>query len=142
MLTHWNHFNRLLNDFADVAGSTAWPSSTPTSGVCAQTHWTAADVHETDEALTLTIDVPGLRSEDVEILVEARVLKLSATRTRPEVEGATTHRRERRFGTFSRSFRLGPSLDPSGTAASVVDGVLTVTVPKSAESKAVRVEVS
>jgi len=142
MLTHWNHFNRLLNDFAEAAGHDGWQASTTAKAACVRTHWAAADVHETDEALTLTMDVPGLRSEDVEVAVEHRVLKIEATRTRPTLDGETSHRRERRFGTFSRSFRLGPSLDPSGTAAGVVDGVLTVTVPKSAESKAVRVEVS
>ncbi|MDP6944385.1 MAG: Hsp20/alpha crystallin family protein [Myxococcota bacterium] len=139
MLTHWHHFNQLLNDFADTA---ARQVSTPATGTCATTLWAAADIHETDEALTLTMDVPGLRSEDVEIVVEDRVLKVSGVRHRPEVEGAVAHRRERRFGRFDRSFRLGTTLDASGTVANVVDGLLTVTVPKSAESKRVQVQVS
>ena len=139
MLTHWHHFNQLLNDFADTATRQA---TTPATGTCATTLWAAADIHETDEALTLTMDVPGLRSEDVEIVVEDRVLKVSGVRHQPETEGATAHRRERRFGRFSRSFRLGTTLDASGAVANVVDGLLTVTVPKSAESKRVQVQVS
>ena len=141
MLTHWNHINQLLNDFTEVANNTHGPSTPARRYARQQTGWTPADIRETDEALSFTMDVPGLTSGDVEVLVEDRVLKISGARPRPEGEGVTVHRSERRFGSFSRSFRLGPTLDPSGTTAEVTDGVLNVTVPKSLESKALRVEV-
>ena len=139
MLTHWSHINRLLNDFA---GHTKWQAATP--AVCAEGHtaWVSSDIYETEEALVLVMDVPGLRSEDVEVLVEDRVLKISGARARPTPEDATQHRRERRFGSFSRSFRLGTALDPADTVAGVEEGVLTVTVPKSTDSKALRIDVS
>ena len=139
MLTHWHHFNQLLNDVADTAARHTPPSST---GTWSPTLWAAADIHETDEALTLTMDLPGLTSSDIEVTVDDRILTIKGTRSRPEREGATTHRQERRFGRFKRTFRLGRSLDPTGTEATVAEGLLTVTVPKSAESKPVHVQVS
>ena len=139
MLTHWSNLNRFFNDFNDVAGPGMSPA--PTARVHSRMPWAAADIVETEDTLTLTVDVPGLRSEDVEIVVEDRVLRVKGARARPEGDGALVHRQERRFGDLSRSFRLGSSLDPSGTVAGVVDGVLTVTIPKSAESKPLRIEV-
>lgn len=141
MLTHWNHINRLLNDFADVAGNTAWSAATPPSTPSRETRWPATDVQETTEALTLTMDVPGLTSEDVQVVVEDRVLKISGARPEPDHGEVTVHRAERSFGTFDRSFRLGPKLNPSETTADVHDGVLTVSIPKSPESKALHIEV-
>ncbi len=141
MLTHWNHINRLLNDFADVAGNTAWPAATTAPSVGLQACWAATDVRESDEALTLTMDVPGLSSDDVQVIVEDRVLKITGSRPKPKSEEVTIHRAERRFGSFSRSFRLGPKLNPSETTADVAEGVLTVSIPKSPESKALHVEV-
>jgi len=86
--------------------------------------------------------LPGLTSSEVEVTVEDRILTVTGARPRPEREGTTTHRQERRFGRFKRTFRLGASLDASATKATVADGLLTVTVPKSAESKPVHVQVS
>ena len=142
MLTHWSNLNRFLNDFTDLNARVDSMPHAPRARVHSRMAWAAADIGETEDLLTLTIDVPGLRSEDVEILVEDRVLRVQGSRPQPELEGTVSHRQERRFGDFSRSFRLGSSLDPSGTVAGVVDGVLTVTIPKSPESKPLRIEVA
>lgn len=138
MLTHWSNLNRFLHDFNDISDRLA---TVPTARVHARSSWAAADIVETDESLTLTLDVPGLRSDDIDLVIEDGVLQITGGRQRLEHEGGVTHRQERRFGTFNRSFRLGSSLDPSGTTAGVVDGVLTVTIPKSAEGKPLRIEV-
>ena len=84
-------------------------------------------------AAILTMDVPGLASEDVDVTVEGHVLRVSGERTRTELEDATSHRRERRFGRFQRSFRLSAALNPGETLAAVAEGVLTVTIPKSTQ---------
>jgi HSP20 family molecular chaperone IbpA len=134
MLATWNQLNRLLNDAVDSAGTATWHATTPTA-------WPRADVVETTDALEVIVDLPGLTSDDVSVVVEDSVLKLSGSRCVTYDEGVTAHKRERRSQSFSRSFRLGDVLEPSSAVARVEHGVLTVTIPKSAERQPLKIDV-
>ncbi len=92
----------------------------------------AVDVAEDDGAYMVTAELPGFSGDDVKVEVEDGVLSFSAERSE-ESEQRTEGRRvvcERRFGTFSRSFRLPEDVDADAITADLKDGLLTLTVPK------------
>jgi HSP20 family protein len=93
------------------------------------------EVRETDDAILLKGDMPGLKKEDVDISLVGNTLQISGKRDREEehVEG-TVHTYERSYGEFSRSFALPDSAELDKISCELKDGVLTLVVPKKAES--------
>ena len=101
-----------------------------------QTMTPAVDVREEEEHFLLQADLPGVAKEEIEVKVEENTLILSGSRELDsEEERDGYHYRERRSGTFSRSFNLGDNVSPEGIEATYRDGVLTVTLPKKPEAK-------
>jgi HSP20 family protein len=102
--------------------------------------WTpSADVRETDRALIVTAEVPGLDREDLDLSITPHRLTIRGER-RDEAE---TRRKdyqlvERRYGSFVRTVPLPPGLDLDRAEARVKRGVLTVTIPKAVASATVR----
>ena len=94
------------------------------------------DAHETTDRFVITVELPGMGPEDVDISVEDNVLTLTGERRfyadRSEDE---FHRIERRYGTFARSLTLPATTDANAIAASFDAGVLTISVPKREEAK-------
>jgi HSP20 family protein len=94
------------------------------------------DIRETDEALVLNAEIPGLSKEDIEITVEQNVLTISGERRfEKDVKEESYHRRERVYGRFSRAFSLPANVQAAKVDATVKDGLLTVVLPKAEESK-------
>ena len=87
------------------------------------------DIRETDEAFVLQGDIPGLTQKDLEVRVEDGVLSVSGERPEPPAE-ARFSKRERPYGKFRRSFRLGDTVDDENVKASYEGGVLELTLPK------------
>ena len=142
MLSHWNHLNQLFNDLETYARQdvdAGRPSRNARGHL--ESGWTATDIHEGVEALVITMDVPGLTSEDIEVSIEEQILTISGERKRPEQPEGTQRRSRRRFGSFNRRFRLGAALNPGETHAQVAEGVLTLRIPKLPERQPHRVEV-
>jgi HSP20 family protein len=81
------------------------------------------------------IDLPGVRTEDLKVTVERNVVNVHATRTSPRQEGDELLVDERPHGQFSRQFFLGDNLDAGKLNADYALGVLTLTIPVTAESK-------
>ena len=132
MLTVWNAFNDL---FADDF----WPSSSPSR----REYLPAVDVSEDDGGYLVSVDVPGMKPEDVTVTVENNVLTVSGERrfeNRSEKHGY--HRVERRYGSFKRAFTLPEGVDIDHIDASVENGTLTVRIPKPEAAQPKRIKVS
>ena len=104
-----------------------------------------ADVHETDGAYKLAVELPGLKREDVDVAIDGDMLMISGRKQEDHQEAGTTYRlNERRFGRFERSFPLPPDVRREGVAAAFHDGVLTITLPKAgqqAQDKRSKIEI-
>jgi HSP20 family protein len=99
--------------------------------------WTLAiDLVERDDKYVLRADVPGVKPEDVKIEVDDDVLTVSAQHEETEEEKQDTYvRRERRYGSFSRSITLPKGVGADDIEATCKDGVLEVSFPKPKEEE-------
>ena len=93
--------------------------------------WTPAiDVVREDDHLVVRADLPGIKPEEVKIEVEDDILTISGEHEERKEEKDTDYvRRERRYGSFSRSMALPGGVDAKEITASTRDGVVEVTVP-------------
>ena len=91
----------------------------------------AADVTVSDGDMVLTMDLPGMTPDDLEIELVDGYLTVRGERKRPEVaEGTRWVHSERPFGRFERRIKLPRGVDPDKVTASMTDGVLSLIVPK------------
>jgi HSP20 family protein len=91
-----------------------------------------ADVHESDDRLTVSLELPGVDQADIEIRVVGDDLVVEGERRmgRETTEGEQFHRVERSYGPFSRRFPLASTLDRESVDAVYNHGVLTITMLK------------
>ena len=102
----------------------------------------AMDVYETEDKLVVTVELPGLSAEDVEVQVEDSTLTVNGKREfSSEVNEEHYHRIERRYGSFSRAVTLPPQVDPGKVDARFDAGVLTVEVAKAEKVKPKKIQV-
>ena len=101
------------------------------------------DIYETEKAIILKAEIPGVEIDDVTIEVDANTLVLSGER-RPgkRVAQENYHRMERYYGSFSRTFCLPNIVDKHGVKASLRDGLLEITVPKLVEPRRKSIKVT
>jgi len=102
----------------------------------------ALDMSETDTAIDVRMDLPGLAAKDIDIQVAGNVLTISGERRdEKEEKDKTYHRIERSYGNFSRSVTLPCSVNENEVAAEYRDGVLSIKLPKSEDAKAHKIKV-
>ena len=91
------------------------------------------DMYETDDALVLQVELPGVSKDAVNVELHEHTLRLSGERTRePAVTGGQYHREEGRYGAFQRAFRMPTIVDEAKIQATYNDGVLALRLPKHA----------
>jgi len=104
--------------------------------------WPAIDIADKDDAIVVKAELPGLKSEDIEISVSDNVLTISGEKKEStEEKGENFYHVERRYGTFHRDIALPAGVDADKVDAAYRDGVLTVKVPKTEKAKPRRVEI-
>lgn len=101
------------------------------------------DAIESENAYTVTVDLPGIARENIKINFDRGVLSVTGTRAGPaeSENGARFYVRERPLGTFSRSLRFARDVDGEKIAATLDNGVLTIAIPKAATALPRQIEV-
>jgi HSP20 family protein len=97
--------------------------------------WPNVEVSETDKEIRVTAEVPGLEENDIEVLLEDGVLTLRGEK-KSEAEDNSRQFSERYYGRFERRLALGREVEQDNVAATFKNGVLTVTLPKTAKAQA------
>jgi HSP20 family protein len=110
----------------------------------AQTTWApSVDIYETENELVLKADLPEVSEKDIDIHVENNMLTVRGERKfEQKVKEENYLRIERSYGSFSRSFSLPNTVDNEAIKAEYKNGVLTVFMPKRAESKPKQVKIT
>lgn len=102
----------------------------------------ALDVFENEDAVTVRLEVPGVKKENFDISLHDDVLTISGERKSPTREEGESFRSERYFGAFRRSVTLPVRVKGEAVSASYQDGILTVTLPKAEEAKPRKIQVN
>ncbi len=123
-----NDLDRFVNDFFQ---------NEPERGVRNGGVWSpAVDISETENALMMTAEIPGMKKEDISISINNNVLVLKGEKKKEkESKDENYHRIERSYGSFTRSFSLPTTVDANKVKASYKDGVLIVELSKKEEAK-------
>jgi HSP20 family protein len=128
--------DRLFDDFA--RGNFASLSQAQTNLI------PQIDVVETDKQIEITAELPGLERKDVEISVEDDMLTIRGEKkieTKEEDKNKNYHVSERSYGVFYRMLQLPAGVDPSSIQATMLNGVLKLTIPKPAKTQPKKIEV-
>jgi HSP20 family protein len=101
------------------------------------------DIRESDGELALTLEIPGVAPENIQLTADNGVLTVSGEKSEERKEGEQHqyHLVERSYGSFSRSFRMPKNLDESKIEATFAHGVLTIHIPKAALPQPRKIEV-
>ncbi len=102
----------------------------------------AANVWERDDALLVEMEVPGVKSDQVDISVAGGELSIKVARPEVAENVVAYHRRERPSGSFTRVLRLPVEVDANRVEAELHDGVLTITLPKAESAKPRKIAVA
>jgi len=94
-----------------------------------------ASVFETENAVILELEIPGVSRDTIDVTVENDELTVTGRRVFPVDEGAEMLHQERLPFNYRRSFILSERIDSANIGANYTDGVLKLTLPKSAEAK-------
>ncbi len=136
----WREMEDLFDRYAKSAGLPRAGSQEP----LATQDWSPrVDIAETDGEFVIKAELPEVKKEDVHVSVDNGVMTVRGERKQEQEEkGKKFHRIERHYGSFSRSFTLPENVDSGKIKASFKDGMLTLQLPKTAESKPKAIAVS
>lgn len=96
----------------------------------------AVDIYETKDDVVVKASLPGVKPEDVEVSVVGDTLTIKGEmKEEKDIKEENYIRKERRYGSFCRSFTLPVSVNPDKATAEFENGVLTLTLPKAEEVK-------
>jgi HSP20 family protein len=132
-LTSWTPFEQLTNLRDEINRLFDTPSSRDTEFF----GWApAVDVYEDHDNLIVRAELPGMKKEEIDVSLHEGSLIISGERkSESKDEKSETSRAERFYGRFQRALELPKPVDPTKVTATYKDGVLTVKLPKTEESK-------
>lgn len=135
----WREFDEVSSRLARLFDDTSWRR--PSAGM-----WSPpVTVEETKDELVFTAELPGMTEENVNIELENDVLTISGEKTEQRTEGdeeRNYHLWERSYGSFRRSFTLPRAVSGADATAHFDKGVLEIRLPKTAEAKGRKIEIS
>jgi len=102
----------------------------------------ATNLTESDDFFYLRAELPGVKTDDLDVQATAKSLTIAGQRRLDiEDEKARYHRREREGGHFSRAFAFPKEIEPDRIEARMLNGILTLKVPKAASAKPKRIAI-
>src|SRR5215831_7602523 len=129
MITRIDPFRELAHFFEN------WDASGKEQ-LAAGTFVPAVDVYEDEHNLVLKLEIPGVSEDELKVSLENSTLTVSGERKfEKEEKEENFHRIERRYGAFTRTFRLPNTVDAEKVEASYDKGLLKITLAKRAEAK-------
>ena len=147
-ITRWEPFNDFvgLRDAMDRLMNDAFvrPARfiTDRADAQAQELGMPVDVTETPDAITVKAALPGVKADDVDINITGDVLTIRGEmKSETEKDEGNVHRKEIRYGNYSRSFTLPTAVQSDGADATFENGVLTLRLPKMEEVKPKQIKV-
>ncbi len=142
-ITRWDPFVNLsgLQEQLNRFFESTLPGRSDNSAL---TTWApAVDIYETENELVLKADLPEISEKDLDVRVENNMLTIRGERKfEQKVKEGSYLRTERTYGSFSRSFSLPNTVNSENIKAEYKNGVLTLELPKRAESKPKQVKVN
>ena len=100
-----------------------------------------ADIYETQDALTVVLEMPGVEKSNVDVRVEDGILEVEGRLDLSKYQGLQPLYTEYNIGHYSRTFQLSSRIDQNKIGAELKDGVLSLTLPKVEEAKPRSIEV-
>lgn len=100
-----------------------------------------ADIYETEDALTVILEMPGVEKSNLDVRVEDGVLSVQGRLDLSKYQGLQPLYTEYNVGHYARSFELSSKIDQNKIGAELKDGVLSLTLPKAEEAKPRTIEV-
>lgn len=130
----WNEMSRLSREMERLFGEARSASQ---SGV-----FPPLNIYDDGESLVVKAEIPGIDPANLDINATTNSLTVKGERKRPEADDkASFHRRERSYGTFSRSVNLPQEINPEKVYAGYKLGVLEIVLPKAEETKPRKIEI-
>src|SRR6202162_3481998 len=124
--------DRLFNEFAQGIGTNGGQANIIPN----------IEISETDKAIEVSAEMPGLERKDVEISIEDDTLTIRGEKTVEESQkDKNVQLSERSYGVFLRVLQLPSGIDPSSVQATMSNGVLKIVIPKPAKSEPKKIEV-
>lgn len=151
-LVRWNPVRDLATFPADILGMQRemnkmfdrfFRGGTVDNGDLIPTSWLPAmDLVENDNTYVAKVELPGVSKDDVKITLQDNTLTIRGEKkSEKETKEANYHHLERSYGAFQRSFALPGSVKSDKVEAEYKDGILTITLPKSEESRRKQIDV-
>jgi HSP20 family protein len=100
------------------------------------------DIYETEEGLTLVMEMPGVEKKDVTVTVEKGIVRAEGRIDFGKYEGLEPVYAEYNIGHYARAFTLPEQIDPNGIKAQLADGVLTLTLQRAKEAMPRRIPIA
>src|SRR5579872_5420286 len=130
-----NRMNRLFRESFSPEG--------PEEALITTSFAPPVDIYEDEHTIALKMEVPGIEEKDIDVRIEGNTLTVHGERKLEKDEKEENYRRmEREYGSFTRSFTLPSSVDPTQVSAHYDKGVLKISLAKKAEAKPKQIKVN
>jgi HSP20 family protein len=145
-ITRWDPFRDLMSiqsELNRLFGRTYAGQSEGGSAMSSGSAWVPAlDAYETQDKIVVSLELPGIEPDAVDVTVEDSALTVSGKREfYDEVSEENFHRVERRFGSFARTITLPATANAEAIDARFDKGVLTIEIPKVEEAKPKKISI-
>lgn len=125
-------FSDIMDEFFNDAVATRRDSFVP-----------GIDISETDDQFLVSVELPGMKREDIDVHFDNGRLTISGERKfEDEEKGKTWHKVENRYGSFTRTFQLPDNVDEDSIKAKYEDGLLKLTINKTEDKVKKQIEIS